>query len=424
MTVGVLDVTQPAVLAAYLGLQAKTPDDLKALSKHLRNMENANPKPSGAVMSVAYDAYGNALRRAGRSQDALLAFAEAMALDPGNGVAVVDAADAQFELRNFDESTALSKRAQSMKLPDRVKLGALFTSILGATNVGDCDAAAVALREAKASPLYDARTFVAVEAIYLSKCEFEEARAVELVSRYYALHPASAIYANSLLIQQSINRPEGRYREEGFKVARDAIVAGVDNEYVYGNFSRKLVEAGRFEEAFEIRKRADRLVLDPVELEKDRADFAAWVHLNRREYAQADEIYKRLYASTKLREVREFSDVARVKLGLGQYDASIALYQEGIKRFPRNCQLWQELGQALAARGRPEDIATALSTFDKGIAAVPRCGLTYNAAARLLIKQGRPAEARQKLDALIKIAPKSDGAVIAKEILAGIGTKS
>lgn len=421
---GVLAVTQPAVQAAYLGLQAKTPEDLKALSKHLRNMENANPKPSGAVMSVAYDAYGNALRRAGRSQDALLAFAEAMALDPSNGVAVVDASAAQYELRNFDESTALSKRAQSMKLPDSVKLGELASIFSGATNVGDCDAAAVALREAHRSPLYDARRFVTIEASYLAQCEFEEARAVELLSRYYVLHPASAAYANMLLILQSIKRPEGRYSEEGFKVARDAIAAGVDNGYVYGNFSRMLVEAGRFEEAFEIRKRADRLVLDPVELEKDRADFAAWVHLNRREYAQADEIYKRLYASTKLREARDFSYVARVKLGLGQYDASIALYQDGLKRFPRNCQLWQELGNAHAARGRPEDIATALATLDKGIAAVPKCGLTYNAAARLLIKQGRPAEARKKLEALIKVAPKSDGAVIAKEILADIGVKS
>ena len=60
----------------------------------------------------------------------------------------------------------------------------------------------------------------------------------------------------------------------------------------------------------------------------------------------------------------------------------------------------------------------ALTTFEKGIAAVPKCGLNYNAAVRLLIKQNRIPEAKQKLYALIKIAPNSDGAVIAKEILA------
>ena len=74
-----------------------------------------------------------------------------------------------------------------------------------------------------------------------------------------------------------------------------------------------------------------------------------------------------------------------------------------------------------AAKG---DVATALVTFDKGIAAIPKCGLNYNSAARLLIKQNRIPEAKQKLATLFKIAPNSDGAVIAKEILAGIGTKS
>jgi tetratricopeptide (TPR) repeat protein len=66
------------------------------------------------------------------------------------------------------------------------------------------------------------------------------------------------------------------------------------------------------------------------------------------------------------------------------------------------------------------DVATGLATFDKGIAAVPKCGSNYNAAARLLINQNRVPEAKQKLDALIKIAPNSDGAVIAKEILATV----
>jgi hypothetical protein len=41
----------------------------------------------------------------------------------------------------------------------------------------------------------------------------------------------------------------------------------------------------------------------------------------------------------------------------------------------------------------------------------------------LLIKQNRRAEARQKLETLIKLAPNSDGAVIAKEILAGLLSK-
>ena len=78
---------------------------------------------------------------------------------------------------------------------------------------------------------------------------------------------------------------------------------------------------------------------------------------------------------------------------------------------PKSCQLWQELGTVYATKG---DVATALATFDKGIASVPKCGLNYNEAARLLIKKNRIPEAKQKLDTLIKTAPNSDGAVVGK----------
>ncbi len=129
----------------------------------------------------------------------------------------------------------------------------------------------------------------------------------------------------------------------------------------------------------------------------------------------------RYFAEVPLREPPHFSLVAQTQLGLGRHDRAIAIYRDGLKRLPKNCTLWQQLGSAQAARGRPEDIAAALATWDQGIAAVPKCGLTYLAAARLLIAQGRPAEAKAKLDALIKIAPNSDGAVIAREILATLG---
>ena len=102
---------------------------------------------------------------------------------------------------------------------------------------------------------------------------------------------------------------------------------------------------------------------------------------------------------------------------MNQFDEAVAVYNDGLKRLPKNCNLWQELGTVYATKG---DVATALATFDKGIAAVPKCGLSDNEAARLLIKQNRVPEAKQKLDALIKIAPNSDGAVIAKEILARV----
>jgi tetratricopeptide (TPR) repeat protein len=417
---GVLEATQPAVQAAWLGLKAQTPADLAALSRHVRKLQLANPSHSRAVLSVAYDAYGSALLRLGRPDDAMLAFGEAMALDPDNGVAVMNMANAMADRRDYDEAAPLFARAQSMNLPDEVKLRALRRRIVGATNTGDCDAAAQALRDARASPLYEPWKFIINEARYAASCDYEEARAVAMVAKAFALHPQDALYAN-LLASLYFSRPDGRYREQGFKVSREAIAAGVDDAFLYGNTRSALILAGRFEEAAEMQAQAERLVFrDPVLLERVRTRYEAFAHLHRKEYAKADEALKRFYATVPPRAADEFSILAQTQVGLDRHDQAIAIYRDGLKRLPRNCQLWQEWGSAQAARGRPEDITAALATFDQGITTVPKCGLTTNAAARLLIAQGRPAEAKAKLDALIKIAPNSDGAVIAKEILAGM----
>ncbi|RVU43809.1 tetratricopeptide repeat protein [Rubrivivax rivuli] len=419
---GVLEATHPAVHAAWLGQKAQTPAELAALSRHLRAMQRAHPPHSNAVMSVAYDAYGSALKLQGRTDDAMAAFGEAIALDPTNGSAVVNMASAKFGLREFEEAERLYAQAQAMRLPDFVKLSALRSRIHGAIDIGDCDAARQALRDAKASPLYEPWRFINSEATFIHQCDHEEARAVAMVARAYALHPEDAAYANTLS-KLNYERPEGRYREQGFKVSREAIAAGIASGAIYENFRAALLEAGRFDEAAEVLAKEERLFRDPAQLELWRKGVAGWVHLNRREFAKAEEAWEASFAKLPPREQGEFSDWARVQIGLGRFDRALAIYRDGLQRLPRNCRLWQELGSAQAARGRPEDITAALATFDQGIAAVPKCGLSYNAAARLLIAQGRPAEARARLETLIRQAPNSDGAVIAKELLASLPAK-
>ena len=122
-----------------------------------------------------------------------------------------------------------------------------------------------------------------------------------------------------------------------------------------------------------------------------------------------------------MREQRQFLVFAGTQAGLKRYDEAIKIYNDGLARLPKNCRLWEGFGSMYAAKG---DVAAALATYDKGINAIPKCGLNYNSAARLLIKQNRIPEAEQKLDTLIKIAPNSDGAGIAKEILASVAARS
>lgn len=419
---GVLDVTQPAVVAAYLGIKAETPEDLAALSKRLRRMTQQDPKLGGAVMSVAYDAYGNALRRLGRGDDARLAFTQAMALDPSNGVAVINAASAEADLRNYDEAAVLYKRAQTLHLPDSVKRNAFARRIAGASNIGDCEVASSVLMEARKSPVYDALQFVPSEAAVMARCDYEEARGVALLAPYAAMHPDDVRVANVLSSIQFF-RPENRFYEQGIQISRDVIAAGANDGFIYVNLAFALADLGRIDEAREAYARAVRAAtgaVNPRLKTVGEGFFEARVHMAQKEYAKADQIYRRVIDIYPLREARDFARYGRIKLALNQYDEAIATYNDGLKRLPKNCQLWQELGTVYATKG---DVPSALATFDKGIAAVPKCGLNYNEAARLLIKQNRVPEAKQKLDALIKSAPNSDGAVIAKEILASMGTK-
>jgi len=419
---GVLDVTQPAVVAAYLGIKAETPEDLAALSKRLRRMTQQDPKLGGAVMSVAYDAYGNALRRLGRGDDARLAFTQAMALDPNNGVAVINAASAEADQRNYEEAAVLYKRAQTLHLPDSVKRNAFARRIAGASNMGDCEVARSVLMEARESPVYDALQFVPSEAAVMARCDYEEARGVALLAPYAVMHPDDVRVANVLSSIQFF-RPENRFYEQGIQISRDVIAAGANDGFIFVNLAFALADLGRIDEAREAYARAVRAAtgaINPRLKTVGEGFFEARVHLAQKEYAKADQIFRRVIEIYPLREVRDIARYGRLKLALNQYDEAIATYNDGLKRLPKNCQLWQELGTVYATKG---DVPSALATFDKGIAAVPKCGLNYNEAARLLIKQNRVPEAKQKLDALIKSAPNSDGAVIAKEILASMGTK-
>ncbi len=417
LALGVLDVTQPAVVAAYLGIKAETPEDLVALSKRLRQMSNQDPKLSGAVMSVAYVAYGDALQRQDRLDEAVLAFDQAMTLDPNNGVAVMSAGNTQANQRNYDQSIKLFQRALTMQLPDSVKRLAFTRWSTDGLNAGNCDVAAKALEEARKSPVYDQLRFVSAEANVIARCDYEEARAAALIAKHVAMHPDNERLANTLQ-GISFNRPENRYRELGIQVSRDAIAAGTNDFFILQNLARALIDFGRVEEGREIYGRAEAagtISRSPRTRRRGAASIEGLIFFQQKEYAKADEIVQRLIAEQPLREWGEFSRYGRLKLAMNQYDEAIAVYNDGLKRLPKNCQLWQDLGTVYATKG---DVPSALASWEKGIAAVPKCGLNYNEAARLLIKQNRVPEAKQKLDTLIKIAPNSDGALIAKEILA------
>jgi tetratricopeptide (TPR) repeat protein len=256
--------------------------------------------------------------------------------------------------------------------------------------------------------------------MYISQCEFEEARAVALVEKYAALHPDAPRWVNALGLVQVL-RPERRHLDEGIKVFKKAIANGVEDPFIYANLVYALAEKGEYDESRQMGERSTQIWRESgVTLSS--ADFHdGYRRYVKGEYAKADAVLRRFHATRPMREEREFLIFAGTQAGLKRYDEAIKVYNDGLARLPKSCQLWEGFGSMYAVKG---DIPNALATFDKGINAIPKCGLNYNSAASLLIKQNRIPEAKQKLHTLIKLAPSSDGAVIAKEILASIGMKS
>ena len=214
-----------------------------------------------------------------------------------------------------------------------------------------------------------------------------------------------------------LTRPEKRHVPDAIKVFRAAIKNGVEDANIYNNLAAALAATGEYEESRQMVEKANQLRLKSGAPIFSNDGYEGTVYFWKGEFAKADAALRRFYTTTPLREERQFVTFAATQVGIARFDEAAKLYNDGLQRFPKSCLLWEGFAEMYAKKG---DIANALATYDKGIATVPKCGSNYNGAARLLIKQDRSPEAKEKLDALIKIAPKSDGAAIANEILANV----
>lgn len=188
----VYETTQPAVLASYLGLTAKTSDDIVALSRYVVRMTDLNPRPASNAMAVAYDAYGSALMHEDKLVEALEAFNRALTYDSQYGLAVINAAEVNFRLDNRKEASTLYDRAAHMKISYATKRQALRRRVSAALNNGDCVAGETAIRHAKAFSRYDDLWERWMDARYLVECAYEEEEGVKIARRIVRLHPDSA----------------------------------------------------------------------------------------------------------------------------------------------------------------------------------------------------------------------------------------
>ena len=410
----VYETTQPAVLASYLGLNANTPEDLVVLSRHIGRMLNVDPRLPPNVMAVAYDAYGSALMRQDKHVEALAAFDQAISYDPQSGLAVMNAAQANFFLGEFQESSKLYERAVDMKISDAAKSAAFRYRASGAWNRGDCAALEAAIRQAKTFTQYDARRGRWMDASFLTRCAYEEAKGIEMLRAAVSLHPDSSS-AWSWLGTVSQWRPGKKYLREAIEASQRAVDLDVGNFSAYLNLAFARAENGQTEQAMaayngfkQIRK-----------FDNPRSNFGlAHILYAKGEYQTAESMMQRNIATPKTAVPVHYQLLGMAQDKLGKSDEALSTFRAAQKLFPASCALYDEAGKLLLKQQRTQE---AFAEFDRGIAAVKKCGLPYISHARALIEMNRILEARAKLDALIKVSPTSDGAEEAKEILATLG---
>ena len=409
----VYETTQPAVLASYLGLTAKTPEDFVALSRHVRRMMYVYPRLAPNVMAVAYDAYGSALMRQDKLVEALAAFDQAISYDSQFGLAVINAASANFLLGEYQESSRLYERAGAMNVSDATKIGALRRRVFSAWNRQDCVATESAIRQAKAFRGYDERRERWMDA-YWFFCNYEEAKGNDILRAAVSLHPESG-QTWQWLGNYYRSRPSRRYLRESIEASQHAIKLDSNEYFAYLNLADALTSLGETEQAMAAYNgfKQTRKIDTPSSI-----SALAEILYAKGEYRSAENMVNQLISTSRSAPPRRYILLGKTQDKLGKFDEALGTFRASQKLFPADCSLYNEAGKLLLKQQRTQE---AFAEFDRGIAAVKKCGLPYISHARALIEMKRVPEARAKLNELIKVAPTSDGAEEAKEILATLG---
>jgi tetratricopeptide (TPR) repeat protein len=417
----VYDTTQPAVLASYLGVTARTPDEVAALSRYVVKMANANPRLPRTVMSIAYNAYGGALMRQDQLPAALAAFNQAIHYDPESGLAVMNAAEVNFRLGNVHDASRQYAQAGHMAIGEEAKREALRRRFSGAMNSGDCSASEAAFRAAHALSRYDEQWERWMEARLLLDCEYKQAKAFEIVRNIATLHPDSS---NAWVYFSLIAGERGeRYLREAADGARRAIDTATDPHgllvyFAHINLASYLARLGDIEGAMAMHARAREIVkTDRPDLRNTLAEIRYYAG----DYATAERIMRSLIATEEGRRADAYRILASSLVKTGRTGEALDILRAGEKMFPSDCDTYRQAGQLLAAEKRVDE---AITEFEKGIAAIRKCGQPYLAEARLLLTLNRVAQARGKLQALLAAAPESDGADEARAVLASLAGTS
>ena len=414
------EVTQPVVLASYWGLTANSPKDIERLSDLILRMKFADPPTSSAAMSVANHAYGLALQKQNKTAEALTAWERARAYDPKFALPYFATIDANG-LDDPATSEKLLKQTASLEVSKATRIRALNLRYLLARNIGDCATMESTLRERTRIAGDDPFVVERNTAFYKVMCEYQQAKGVAVIRNFALLHPENPGHWADVALAQWYRAatPTPTTLLEARKALETGIAADQRGRYSALQLMLALILSfqGDHQPAIEAYDAGMRIG-------KNNPQFARAVrvhmHFNKGEFKAAEAVIQGSFEDDKNVRPQDYRILGRTLDALDRTNEAINLLRTGYARFPYSCELYDRAGEILFRRGRD---AEAYEEWERGIAAVPKCDRPYVTFARALIERKRFAEAKQKLEKLLKVSPESDGAEVAREMLAQLAKK-
>lgn len=411
----VFETIQPVVLAAFMGESARTPQDIAALSQLVQRMVETEPPIPETELAVAYHAYGEALQRLRRTDEALLAWERARAYDPRLVLPYWSAANVLFG-SDPQAADALFRQAQSLPANSTDRLGAYLQRFFIASNKRDCATMATVLSAAEqvAADRKFSTVIVRMSAVHMQNCEYQQARAVNLLQNLATLHSEVATYWISVASAQA----RRNHWRESHQAQLRVLAADPNrrNPFVRMNLAVTSAVLGELTQA-EAYYRAG-LDMQSADSTLARSVLGA-IRYYQGDYQAAEQLQRLVVADKSSVGADDFADLGKTIAAQGRVDEAIQVLRRGIAHSPQFCPNYDTAASIMFKAGRDSE---AFAQWDAGIALMPKCDINYLHYAEAQQARDNPSVARALLETLLKIAPHSDAAVQAGRVLAAIGS--
>ena len=246
-------------------------------------------------------------------------------------------------------------------------------------------------------------------------CEYRQAEGVALLRERARMHADAANLWNTLGLAEESRTLRATHRADALAAYAEGVAHGRADRFfwIHFNLAQLLSDVGDHDGALAAFDRGIKISRRDVQLVRR---TRAVMYANNGEYREAEALFRENLSNSATFRAHAFTDFANYVLArTNRVDEAIATLRAGYARYPQYCPAYDDAGTLLFKNGRD---AEAFAEWEKGIAAVPKCDLTYVHMARALIERKRSPEGKLKPEALLKVSPESDGAEIAKELLA------